>query len=53
MTPHFELSTYDRQQLIYDTDRLVEIARGVRRRMGKPEPEDVPVVGTLDTSAWR
>ena len=53
MTPHFELSTYDRQQLVYDTDRLVEIARGVQRRMGKPEPTDVPVVGQLDTSAWR
>jgi formate hydrogenlyase subunit 6/NADH:ubiquinone oxidoreductase subunit I len=53
MTPHFELSTYDRQQLIYDRGRLVDIARGVQRRMGKPEPADVPVVGALDTSAWR
>jgi formate hydrogenlyase subunit 6/NADH:ubiquinone oxidoreductase subunit I len=53
MTPHFELSTYDRQQLVYDRGRLVEIARGVQRRMGKPEPEDVPVVGQLDTTAWR
>ncbi len=53
MTPHFELSTYDRQQLVYDRGRLVEIARGVERRMGTPEPEDVPVVGQLDTAAWR
>ena len=53
MTPHFELSTYDRQQLVYDRGRLVEIARGVQRRMGKPEPQDAPVVGQLDTTAWR
>ena len=53
MTPHFELSTYDRQQLVYDKDRLVEIARGVERRMGKPDPADVPVVGQLDTTQWR
>ena len=52
MTPHFEMSTYDRQQLIYDKDRLVDIARGVQRRMGKPEPEDVPVVGAIDISDW-
>ncbi len=53
MSPHFELSTYDRQQLIYDKNRLVDIARGVQRRMGKPDAGDVPVVGALDPSAWR
>lgn len=53
MTPHFELSTYDRQQLIYDKDQLVEIARGVQRRMGKPEPEDVPVMGAINPTEWR
>ena len=52
MTPHFEMSVYDRQQLVYHKGRLVQIARGVQRRMGKPEPQDVPVVGQLDTSAW-
>jgi hypothetical protein len=25
----------------------------VERRMGKPEPADVPVVGQLDPAAWR
>jgi NADH-quinone oxidoreductase subunit I len=53
MSPHFELSTYDRQQLVYDKDQLVKIARGVQRRMGKPEPQDVPVLGAIDPSQWR
>jgi NADH-quinone oxidoreductase chain I len=53
MTPHFELGTYDRQQLIYDMGHLVQIARGLNRRMGKPEAADVPVVGAIDTSDWR
>jgi NADH-quinone oxidoreductase chain I len=53
MSPHFELSTYDRQQLVYDKDQLVRIARGVQRRMGKPDPQDVPVIGTIDPSQWR
>jgi len=53
MSPHFELSTYDRQQLVYDKDQLIKIGRGVDRRMGKPEPQDVPVMGSIDPSQWR
>ena len=34
-------------------DQLVKIARGVQRRMGKPEPQDVPVLGAIDPSQWR
>ena len=41
MTPHWQLTTYDRQELVYDMDKLVEIAEGMQRRLGKeaPKPE--------------
>ena len=52
MSPHFELSTYDRMTLIYDKDQLIEIGRGVTRRTGKPEPAG-PLPGILDPSTYR
>ena len=53
MTPHFELEHLRPPAAGLRPGAAVEIARGVERRMGKPEPEDVPVVGALDTTAWR
>ena len=38
MTPHWQLTTYDRQELVYDMDKLVEIAEGMQRRLGKEAP---------------
>lgn len=35
MTPHWQLSVYDRQELVYDMNKLVEIADGMQRRLGK------------------
>ena len=52
MSPHFELSTYDRMTLIYDKDQLIEIGRGVTRRTGNPEPV-APLPGILDPSTYR
>lgn len=35
MTPHYEISAYDRYELVFDRDKLLAIGRGLPRRYGK------------------
>jgi len=42
MTYHYEMACYDRSELVYDMNKLVEIARGMKRRYGKEEAAAAP-----------
>ena len=47
MTHHYEVTSYNRQDLVYDINKLVEIADGKQRRLGKEQPVQAAAEGQV------